>query len=231
MPEIARTNSDNPEPRIACALLLDTSSSMYGQPIDELNRGFEQFVEEIAKDDTARKRAEIMVITFGGTPTIAVPFTEARNLTAQNFIASGGTPMGGALQLAITELEDQKRAYKQAGIEYYRPWLFVLTDGEPTDSSQFDRAAEQLIAAQERKSVAVFAIGVGPTANMSTLAKLSSRAPMKLTGLAFTEYFQWLSQSLSSASQSQAHGSSDSSVAAQEATEQISLPPVDWSTP
>jgi hypothetical protein len=56
-----RVNEDNPDPRIACALLLDTSYSMSGKPIEQLNRGFGLFCEEIKKDELAQKRAEIAV--------------------------------------------------------------------------------------------------------------------------------------------------------------------------
>ncbi|MFL5625336.1 MAG: vWA domain-containing protein, partial [Ktedonobacteraceae bacterium] len=57
--------AQNPEPRCACVLLLDTSYSMDGRPIQELNRGLQTFQEAIQKDDLARKRVEIAIVTFG----------------------------------------------------------------------------------------------------------------------------------------------------------------------
>jgi hypothetical protein len=63
-----RVNEDNPDPRIACALLLGTSYSMSAEPIEQLNRGFELFCDEIKKDELAQKRAEIAVITSAGWP-------------------------------------------------------------------------------------------------------------------------------------------------------------------
>jgi hypothetical protein len=136
-----RVNEDNPDPRIACALLLDTSASMQGAPIEELNKGFELFCQEIKDDELAAKRAEIAVITFGGQPQLLVPFTEGRDLQARALNTSGATPLGQALNLALDELEKQKDAYRKAGLEYYRPWLFVLTDGQPTDGETFAAAA------------------------------------------------------------------------------------------
>jgi uncharacterized protein YegL len=220
-----RVNEGNPDPRIACALLLDTSSSMSGAPIEQLNRGFELFCDEIKKDELAQKRAEIAVITFGGMPQLAIPFTEGRNLQPRRLSASGSTPMGAALNMALDQLAAQKQAYKQAGLEYYRPWLFVLTDGEPTDGPEFAAAAARVKEAEAAKGVSVFGIGVGPAANLTRLKDLSTkRVPLMLDGLSFREFFSWLSASLGAASASNAYGSSDSGLAQAEAGEQIALP-------
>jgi uncharacterized protein YegL len=224
-----RVKDDNPDPRIACALLLDTSGSMTGPPIDLLNRGFETFCDEIKRDELARKRAEIMVITFGGMARVEVPFTEGRDLQPRRFSATGDTPMGAALDLAVDLLVQQKQAYRQAGLEYYRPWLFVLTDGEPTDDNVYPMAAERVRRAEDAKGLSVFAIGVGSAANLDRLRPMSSkRVPVMLDGLNFAEYFKWLSASLSAASSSNAFGSSDAGIAAAEASEQIPLPPAGW---
>jgi len=224
-----RVNEDNPDPRIACALLLDTSSSMAGEPIDQLNRGFELFCDEIKKDELAQKRAEITVITFGGTARVEIPFTEGRNLQSRRLAANGGTPMGAALDLALDQLAQQKQAYKRSGLEYYRPWMFVLTDGEPTDGQVFTAAAVRVRDAEAARGVSVFGIGVGAGANLARLKELSSqREPAKLDGLSFREFFKWLSASLSAASASNAFGSSDAGVARAEAAEQIPLPPAGW---
>lgn len=224
-----RVNEDNPDPRIACALLLDTSTSMTGEPIDQLNRGFDLFCDEIKKDELARKRTEIEVITFGGMARVEIPFTEGRDLQPRRLVASGGTPMGAALDLALDELAQRKHAYKQAGLEYYRPWLFVLTDGEPTDDGVFSAAAVRVREAEAARGVSVFGIGVGAGANLTRLKAISSlREPVMLDGLSFREFFAWLSASLGAASASNAFGSSDVGVAQAESAEQIPLPPAGW---
>jgi uncharacterized protein YegL len=222
-----RVNEANPDPRIACALLLDTSSSMSGEPIHQLNSGFELFCEEIKGDELAKKRAEITVITFGGPARVEIPFTEGRDLQPRELAASGATPLGAALDLALDHLEQQKQAYRTAGLEYYRPWMFVLTDGEPTDSHAFTQAAARVREAEASRKVSVFGIGVGPAANLERLKELSAqRVPVRLDGLSFREFFSWLSASLSAASASNAFGSSDAGAA--QAQEQIPLPPAGW---
>jgi uncharacterized protein YegL len=226
-----RVNESNPDPRIACALLLDTSASMHGGPIDELNKGFELFCREIKDDELAAKRAEIAVITFGGQPQLIIPFTEGRDLTPRTLTVNGSTPLGQALDLALDELEQQKGAYRAAGLEYYRPWLFVLTDGQPTDGATFAAAAARVKEAEAKRHVSVFGIGIGEAADLKHLEELSAqRQPLRLAGLSFREFFSWLSASLGSASASTAFGSSDTSAAEAAESEQIPLPPATWAT-
>lgn len=221
--------SDNRDPRVAVALLLDTSGSMDGERIRALNEGFRVFCEEIAEDPYARKRTEVTVVTFGGNAQVAIPFQEGRDLTPTAFTANGGTPMGAALNIAVDQLTARKQQYKDAGLEYYRPWLFLITDGAPTD--QIDAARQRVLEMEASKGVSVFAIGV-EGADVATLGTLSAkRQPLMLSGTKFRELFQWLSSSLSTVSSSGTFGASDSQVAASEAAEQTPLPsPQGWAT-
>jgi uncharacterized protein YegL len=210
IPDI-RTNEDNPNPRVACVLLLDTSYSMSERhgadgrvPIDELNDGFALFCKEVGEDEYASKRTEVAVVTFGGVARVAIDFTEGRDLQPQRFAADGGTPMGAAIDIAIDEIARQKQAYKDAGLLYYRPWLFAISDGAPTDPDAFARATQRLRDLEAAKGINVFAVGVGPHADFMQLAKLSARRdPLALKGLSFKELFQWLSSSMGAVSQSQ----------------------------
>jgi uncharacterized protein YegL len=231
----ARTNEKNPNPRIACALLLDTSWSM-GQasaggvrPIDELNSGFSMFCDEIKSDDTARKRAEIAVITFGGVARVAIDFTEGRDLQPQTFVADGGTPMGAAVNIALDEIARQKQTYKDAGLLYYRPWLFVISDGAPTDQATFDQAAQRAREVEAAKGISVFSVGVGDGADMTQMEKLSAlRPPLRLKGLSFRELFSWLSGSMERVSQSRPpNPTSPGTPTGGNTGEQLALAPVD----
>ena len=133
-------DDENNEPRCACLLLLDTSSSMSGPPIAELNQGYLTFRQEVDSDPLARKRVEAAVITFGGSVTVAQPFTEARYLADQSFTAYGGTPMAQGLITATDLIDERKRMYREARLDYFRPWLIVITDGQPTDRGQWAEA-------------------------------------------------------------------------------------------
>ncbi len=228
-----RVNEDNPDPRIACAILLDTSFSMDGEPIEQLNKGFALFCDEIKNDELAQKRAEVIVITFGGSANVAIPFTEGRDLQPRRFTASGATPLGSALNVALDQLDSQKAAYRQSGLEYYRPWLFVITDGAPTDGAVFDNAAERVRRVEAAKGVSVFGIGVGQAADLDKLSRISAqRQPMPLSSTNFSEFFKWLSASLSVVSASQGHGPNDAGADRNAANEQVALPGVSgWAHP
>lgn len=222
---------DNPDPRVACALLLDTSYSMRGERIEHLNAGFAAFCASIAEDPLARKRTDVTVVTFGGSVEVAVPFHEGRDLTPITFEARGTTPLGEALDTGLDLLAARKSEYKEAGLEYFRPWLFVITDGMPTDQERFARASSRVRAAEAAKEVTVFTVGAGE-ADLESLSGLSAvRSPLGLQGVRFEELFAWLSTSMSVVTQSTAFGPTDETVAATEAVEQVPLPsPAGWAT-
>ncbi|WP_342661723.1 hypothetical protein Rruber_05548 (plasmid) [Rhodococcus ruber] len=223
-------DESNPDPRVACIVLADVSGSMMGEPIEALEKGFTQFVEYIQAPGLARKRAEVGVITFGSTADVVLPLRGAQELEPIRFTAGGSTNMAAAIHLGLDMIEERKAEYKASGIRYYRPWLLVLTDGEP-NSAGFDEAVARLNQVEVAKGVTVFAVGVGEMANFTMLERLSrDRKPAPLAGLKFEEFFQWLSDSLSGMSSSGNHGSSDSEVASN-STEQVPLPPIaGWAT-
>jgi len=107
--------------------------------------------------------------------------------------------MGEAIRQAIQLVDDRKQEYRANGISYYRPWIFLITDGGPTD--EWKSAAAAVHEGEAAKKFAFFAVGV-KGANMETLSQISTRTPMSLDGLKFRELFTWLSSSLQRVSQS-----------------------------
>src|SRR5690242_12109558 len=91
---------DNPEPRCACLLLLDTSGSMSGAPIRQLNEGLKHFEEELKSDSLSAKRVEVAVVTFGPVQVNA-DFTSASQFYAPELTPSGATPMGEAIERGL----------------------------------------------------------------------------------------------------------------------------------
>jgi uncharacterized protein YegL len=193
--------AENPEPRCPVVLLLDTSGSMSGAAISELNAGLQEFSREVKADALASLRIEIAIVTFGGSVTVAQPFTAMHAFNSPTLTTRGGTPMGQAVRDGLQMIRDRKDTYKQNAIDYYRPWIFLITDGEPTDAG-WETAAQEARDEEDNKRVLFFAVGV-EGANMQTLARFSDkRAPVRLKGLAFRELFQWLSKSMSTVSRS-----------------------------
>jgi uncharacterized protein YegL len=182
----------NPESRCPCVLLLDTSKSMAGAKIKALNSGIQFFYETLRADRMAAKRIETATIGFGPVK-IFNTFTTADDLEPSVFVPSGNTPMGKAIQTAISMISIRKSLYKQHGIGYFRPLIFMITDGEPTD--EISTASNLVRESEAAKALSFFAIGVDRV-NLQVLSTISVRRPLKLRKLEFINLFGWLSTAL-----------------------------------
>ncbi|NDJ26268.1 VWA domain-containing protein [Nostoc sp. B(2019)] len=186
---------ENPENRCPVILLLDTSGSMSGQPIQELNRGLAAFKEDVLRDSQASLSVEVAMITFGPIVKLKQDFVTIDQFTPPILEADGFTPMAAAIEYALDFLENRKQIYKDNGILYYRPWVFLITDGAP--SPPWDSAAQRLRQAEAQSRLSFFAVGV-QGADMNILKEISppERPPVMLNGLDFREMFVWLSTSM-----------------------------------
>lgn len=208
--------AENPEPRCPCVLLLDASGSMKGPPIDALNAGLQTFKEELNRDDIAKKRVEVAIVTFNSQVEVIQDFVTADQLDPPTLTARGLTHMGSGIHKALEMVQERKAQYRTNGVAYYRPWVFLITDGEPQGEpdSVVEEATQRLKNEEESQRVAFFAVGV-EDANITRLSQIVVRTPLKLRGLNFQEMFIWLSASMQRVSQSRPN-------------EQVPLPPPGW---
>lgn len=224
---------DNPATRVPICLCLDTSGSMStveggeytktGETvykdgktynvvegdvitrISEMKDGIELFIQTVKEDGTARYAADVSIVTFDSSAKCVMDFTGVNNVDdVPALIANGDTAMGEGVNLALDLLENRKQAYKDKGVDYYQPWLVLMTDGEPNGSEEeLERAISRTAAMVNEKKLTIFPIGIGKEADMETLNRFSpKRAALKLRGLRFKEFFAWLSKSVSRTSQS-----------------------------
>lgn len=209
--------AENPEPRCPCVLLLDVSGSMTGAPIQALNEGLIAFKSYLGQDALASRRVEVAVVTFSTEVTIRTDFVTADAFEPPVLSAGGLTQMGTALLLAMDMVQERKELYKRNGVTYYRPWIFMITDGAPhgEPDEMIEKATMRIHEDEKEKRVALFSVGV-EGADMKKLAAVCVREPLRLTGLSFADMFVWLSASMQRVSQSNPED------------DQVALPPVGW---
>lgn len=194
----------NPDPRCAAVLVLDRSYSMSSNDaIGQLNEGLQVLQQELMQDNLAARRIELGIVSFGSDVKVENEVTGLDAFTPPTLVASGSTPMAEAMMSALHLIANKTAIYKEAGIAYYKPWILLITDGCPTDSNEdLDAAVAQLQDAQQNGHVTVFTVGVDQ-ADFATLDRMSHKfSPKKLSGVKWSEFFIWLSNSLKKVSAS-----------------------------
>jgi len=191
---------------------------MSGEKIAALNAGLWTFKHDLLQDNLASKRVEVAIVAFDTTVRVEHEFATAENFQPPTLTAQSLTYTASGINKALDVLQTRKLEYKNNGISYYRPWVFLITDGAPYGEEQYvlTQAAQRVKEEETNKRVAFFAVGV-EGADMQSLQMLSVRSPIKLKGLNFREMFVWLSASMQRVS----HSKPD---------EQVPLPPPDWMT-
>ncbi len=203
----------NYEQKCLCVLVLDVSGSMSNptsgtEPIDELNQGLQAFYNEIKADATTANRLEVAIITFHSEVKCELEPALVENFTMPRLTTKGSTKLVDGVKEAIAKVEARKQWYKNSGQPYYRPWIIVITDGEPDSDQDVNGLAEEIRLATsddqiQGKKFAFLAVGV-QGANMNTLEKISDpkMPPQRLEGLKFSAFFKWLSASMTTVTSS-----------------------------
>jgi uncharacterized protein YegL len=186
------------QPRCPCALILDTSGSMAGAPIDALNMGLRAFKDDLMSDNLAKRRVEIAIVEFNSSVRLVQDFITATNFQPPVLKASGLTDMVGGITAALDLIQLRKTKYNQNAVPFYRPWAFLITDGQVDN---YQQVVDRIRCDEEAKRVAFFAVGV-EGANLQCLNQISVRPPKMLNKLNFKELFLWLSSSMKRVSQS-----------------------------
>lgn len=190
----------NPSPRVAVALVMDTSGSMEGEPIKALNEGFATFLNEVCNDEAASMSAEVMAITFDEEARVVHDFAPVSgySLRPAPFGANGRTATGPALELAERKLKERCDLYRRQGVAHYAPFLVLMTDGDPVPNRGWKSPALRLQQMANNGELNYLCIGVGDDVNWDTMDEIAGSEPgaQKLQGLKFGAFFRWLSQSL-----------------------------------
>ena len=197
----------NFEERIPFILLLDVSGSMAGAPIEALAKGLPLVKSELDSDAKARLSVEVAIVTFAGDARQLCDFVTVNNFAPPHTLQTegGGTNLVAGLTKCLDILDLRIRHYKNTGTSFKGPWLWLMTDGQVSDSPELDdvrQRAKSMIESKHRLNF--FTIAINEEA-MSSLVKLnlSPNHPVQIDGLKFTQMFKWISVQLTKISHSQ----------------------------
>jgi uncharacterized protein YegL len=185
--------------RLPVYLLLDCSGSMSGEPIEAVRQGLRALVSDLRGDPQALETAYISVITFASSAQQICPLTELVAFQEPNVDAGGSTSLGDALKLLEKCLDSEVRKSSESQKGDWKPLVFLMTDGQPTDS--WESAADRI---KQKKVGNIIACAAGPGAD-ETILKRITEIVVRLDNLqpdALKLFFKWVSSSIKMTSQS-----------------------------
>ena len=230
---------DNPDPHVPVCLCLDTSGSMLttegGIPtgeyteldgkryrivtggttrLDTLEKGIRQFYDAVYEDENARYAAEISIVTFDDEARMVTDFSRVEYDDVREdipkLVTKNLTSLGAGVNLALDLLEKRKKEYKDKGVDYFQPWLVIMTDCEDNGSKEeLERAGKRIRELVDQKRLSVFPFIIGTEEGIHTLETLSPvQKPMRIGITQIKGLFSWLGRSIAQVS-SQSIGSSE----------------------
>ncbi|MEQ5149550.1 VWA domain-containing protein [Providencia stuartii] len=181
-------------------LLLDVSSSMSGDKIENLNKAVEDMLDTFAQEEKMETEILVSVITFGNHVELQVPYTKASQVQWQGLQANGMTPMGTALKMAKAMIEDKETTPSRA----YRPTVVLVSDGQPNDS--WERPLEDFISEGRSSKCDRMAMAIGRDADETVLKRFIEGTPHDLfyaeNAGQLHEFFQRVTMSVTMRTQS-----------------------------
>ena len=187
--------------RLPVYLLLDCSGSMMGEPIEAVRQGVKALLSELKGDPQALETAYLSVITFDSSARQVIPLTELMQFQEPELKASGATALGGALNVLMECVNSEVRKSSETQKGDWRPLVFILTDGAPTDVEAFGQAAQAL---KGMKAANIVACAAGSRADTTYLRQFTENVLMMNTLSAgdMARFFAWVSGSIKMSSKS-----------------------------
>ena len=188
--------AENNQDRCPIALVVDISSSMR-EDIGMLNAAIEKFRDTVLTDPVATLRVEVALIAFNHQVEVLQDFSSIDEFDPGTLEARGGTRMCQAVNRALDLIEARKDTYRTNGVGYFRPWMFILTDGMTADAQDLPDTAKRVRQIENAKGVTTFAILSGEAKHdgaKEQMQRLTNRTlPMKEAS--YEELLEWMANS------------------------------------
>ena len=194
--------------RLPVFFLIDVSESMSGAPIANVNKGIQQIAISLKNNPMALETAYIAVIIFAGKAKLLVPLTELLQFSTPEFYIGGGTALGNGLNFLMDEMDKQvqKTTHEEKGD--WKPIIFLLTDGAPTDDVT---PAISRWHSNFRNNANLIAISIGNQADPTVLKKITGNVIIfdDAKKESYSMFFNWISASIETKSMNVTVGNDD----------------------
>jgi uncharacterized protein YegL len=174
---------------------------MSGEPIEAVRQGVKALLSELRSDPQALETAYLSVITFDSSARQIIPLTELMQFKEPIINATGATALGGALHVLIDCINNEVRKSTETQKGDWKPLVFILTDGSPTDTAEFNRAVQSI---KSVKTANIIACAAGANANTAYLKQITESVLMmnSLSAGDMAQFFSWVSGSIKMSSKS-----------------------------
>ena len=179
--------------KLSVYVLLDTSGSMMGEPIEAVKNGVQVMISSLRQNPQAIETAFLSIITFNSTAQQVVPLTDLSSFQTPDIQASGTTAMGGALELVSNCIDREVASTTAESKGDWKPLIFIMTDGIPTDDIQ--RGLAEL---KKRHTAIIVACAAGGGADTTLLKQITENVVSLDTAdsQSISKFFAWVTASI-----------------------------------
>ncbi len=179
--------------RLPVYLLLDTSGSMSGEPIEAVKNGVQVMISSLRQNPQAIETAFLSVITFDSTARQIIPLTDLGSFQMTDLRATGTTSLGDALKVVSTCIDNEVGKTTAETKGDWKPLVFIMTDGIPTDDWQVG-----LREFQKRKTAYTVACAAGSGADTAVLKQITENVVSLDTAdsQSIAKFFAWVTASI-----------------------------------